>query len=226
VELESFDQWLKYVFDHPDDDRDWHFHIDDADWWDYRVAPAFTLDCLIQLFENTQTTTSAYSDAQIAHALWFIGSSSSSGYMETLFDGKLNWATRQRAFNAIYTLFENFFAKRCTPHLSHTIRNIEPPDISPLNVTCYMWWDLDWIVAQPNNPARQEIDRLALDIMTRTLKLPSLACQESALHGFGHWHYYYPKETQTIIDAFLKGEPTMNVELKAYALAARAGCVQ
>jgi hypothetical protein len=224
VELKdlSFGQWLKYVFDH--DDRDWHFQ-DDAPYWNENAHPALTLQYVTCLFENIHSATHAYSDAQIAHGLWFLASTACSSHLLCLFDGRVAWAQRERGFNALYLLFARLFAKRCTPHLSHLDRTETPPHVNPLNLICYMWWDLDWIYPAKEDAARQQASLLALNIMQQSLALPSPACQESALHGLGHWHYVFPKEVETIIAAFLKRETMLSAELKAYALSARGGCV-
>lgn len=209
----TFAQWLKYVFDHPDDDRDWHFR-DDFEWWDSADHPAQTFMYMTRLFENILSATAAYSDAQIAHGLWFIASSSS-GFLYTAAN-----IGREQTLTASYHLFEQLFAKRCTPHLSSLDRATTPSHVNPLNMTCYMWWDLDWI-----SPVQLKINELALDIMERTLWLNSIACQESALHGLGHWKSKYPEQVIRIIDEFLKREKSLHPDLQNYALAARSGCV-
>jgi hypothetical protein len=38
--------------------------------------------------------------------------------------------------------------------------------------------------------------------MEHTLWLNSLACQESALHGLGHWQALYPEQVAGIVDHF------------------------
>lgn len=62
--------------------------------------------------------------------------------------------------------------------------------------------------------------------MERTLQLDNIACQESALHGLGHWHSAYPKEVERIIDAFLQSNLNIRPELEQYAQSARIGMVQ
>ena len=62
--------------------------------------------------------------------------------------------------------------------------------------------------------------------MERTLRLDSIACQESALHGLGHWNRRYRAETRAIIRDFLKRKPEASQEMKDYALAAYEGCIQ
>ena len=61
--------------------------------------------------------------------------------------------------------------------------------------------------------------------MAEILALDSLACQESALHGLGHWQHAYPEEVQQIIDRFLNANKNLRPELAAYARSARTGCV-
>jgi len=61
--------------------------------------------------------------------------------------------------------------------------------------------------------------------MTNALALDSIACQESALHGLGHWHGAYPDEVEAIVDRFLAAHPTSRPELLTYARSARSGCV-
>jgi hypothetical protein len=62
--------------------------------------------------------------------------------------------------------------------------------------------------------------------MADVLALDSVACQESALHGLGHWQAAYPHVVEATIDRFLAARPRARPELVAYARGARAGCVQ
>jgi hypothetical protein len=95
-----------------------------------------------------------------------------------------------------------------------------------MNVTCYMWWDLLPLAGAPGDPAHVALDRAALDVMAETLALDAIACQESALHGLGHWHAAYPAPVEATIDRFLAARPDARPELVAYARSARGGCVQ
>jgi hypothetical protein len=218
----TFAQWLKYIFDHPDDDRDWHFHIDDDEQWrDTFNTPILTPNYVTRLFENITNATAPYSDAQIAHGLWFIASPNSDVLSCAVYEN-LDPLENQRILNLSYNLFEQLFAKRCTPHLSHLHRASTPTQVNPLNMTCYMWWDLGWITPQPGNL----ISEVSLSIMERTLGINSIACQESALHGLGHWKFKYPERVIRIIDQFLKRETDLYPDLKRYALNARTGVIQ
>jgi hypothetical protein len=59
------------------------------------------------------------------------------------------------------------------------------------------------------------------DVIARTLALPNVACQESALHGIGHGF-----GAPAMVDAYLAANPDIPPALRAYALNARAGRVQ
>jgi hypothetical protein len=86
-----------------------------------------------------------------------------------------------------------------------------------------MWWNLFPIFPQPGS--LQIICDTALQVMADILALESLACQESALHGLGHWKRAYPSEVQRIIDRFLETQKGLRPELVAYAKSAPSGCV-
>jgi hypothetical protein len=77
----------------------------------------------------------------------------------------------------------------------------------------------------PDEPNRNEIDNEILRVMERTLHLDSPACQESALHGLGHWMPQYPGRVQEIVDKFLAVRSGLRKELREYAQSARMGCV-
>jgi hypothetical protein len=62
--------------------------------------------------------------------------------------------------------------------------------------------------------------------MRRILAVDSVACQESALHGLGHWQRHYPTFVREAIDEFLTTRKNMRRELREYAQCARHGCVQ
>ena len=68
-------------------------------------------------------------------------------------------------------------------------------------------------------------DAAVLALLSDILTMDSLACQESALHGLGHWSYYYRAKVRKIIAGFLAGLPE-GAALRAYARAAAVGLGQ
>lgn len=216
----TFEQWLAHVFDHPVNEsmQEWYWD-EDAEWWDGPHAD--TIQFLTRAFETTTEVFRLYSDAQLNQGLWYIASNACSNHMFALLDPAVPWAARQRCIHSIHRLFEDCFAKRCTPHLSH----LDEPNAKPLNSICYMWWDIIPISPQPNDPDQKRLDQEILGVMESTLQLDSLACQESALHGLGHWHLSYPQRVTAIVDTFLHRHKDLREELRIYATRAARGCV-
>lgn len=175
-----------------------------------------TLLRLAEIFENPAPLLSKYSDAQIGQAFWDLGSNVFGG----LYDGTIDWELRHRLIRSIEALFRGLFAARCVPvlgHLSET-RN-------PLSIACYMWWDFDCWYATPDPLTRNPYDSAFLASMKAILVIDQVACQESALHGLGHWQHAHKSEVEGIIDAFLQGRPDIREELRQYATNARRGYV-
>jgi hypothetical protein len=132
------------------------------------------------------------------------------------------WPVRQRAWRSIVPLFREVMARRCTPALSH----LDEPGASPLNLACYMWWDLMPVAPAPtsSDTSRRLLDDELLAVMTALLKIPHDACRESALHGLGHWALS-EKRAVPAIDTFLARSADLRPDLLAYAKAARSGCI-
>ncbi len=218
----SFDQWILYVFDHalPSSPHrlPW-YHQANTDWWSPSLQPHVTVAYLTNLFEHATHVLTPFSDAQINQGLWFLVSNSCSDHMSVLLDLRVPWLERKHCIASMYQLFAQFFASRCTPHLSHLdTQKASTSKVSPLNSICYMWWDLMAI-------SGKEIDEACLEVMQRTLDLDALACRESALHGLGHWAHSYPQEVEAIINGWLVRNPFLKEALKEYAYAARKGHV-
>ena len=61
-----------------------------------------------------------------------------------------------------------------------------------------MWWDVFPCVGEPENEEFIDRDREIVNIMEKTLELDHTACQESALHGLGHWQISYPERSNKV----------------------------
>lgn len=210
----GYDDWIRHIFDHPAEGPQWYFDPD-APFWD--GPPALTLAHTTRLFETPVTSLDAYSDAQINQGLWYLLGDAAG---DVLANAMLATAHRAHCIAAMMTLYNDLFAVRCTPHLSH-----RSEEAGPLNAVCYMWWDILVLMPQPGNREQAEVDRAALHVMEETLRLDSVACQESALHGLGHWYSGYPQEIGRIIDRYVARSARVRAELLVYAKSARTGCV-
>ena len=210
----SFEDWILFVFCWPENGAGsiggnaWQMD----EYW--AASPAIVVSYLTQLFEQPVMVLADYGDGEIAQGLWDVAE-----YAAALTATSVPLSDRLRCIDALTTLFRDLFAVRCSPHLGHRSETGE----SPLNTICYMWWDLFAI-----NPVPEERDILlaaALRSQTASLHLPSMACQEAALHGFGHYWDADAAAIQTIIDDWLQQHPDLRPDLRNYALSARGGCV-
>ena len=209
-----FEEWLTFIFDHPVTKPEWHWNINVA--WpelDARSEIAY----LTQTFEQADLVLGSFSDRQVNQGFYVLFNAD---YMFCLRDQTVLLPERLRCIYAMEALFAKCFAVRCSPHLSH----LDERGANPLNSVCYMWWDILPIHGLsshvPERPDSAAIDQACLTVMKQTLEVDNVACQESALHGLGHWSIYYP-EVKTVIDVFLKRNNSARSELRSYAKAAR-----
>ena len=217
----SYPDWLNYVFDHavPFYEEAWYLEPE-ADWWQPR--PEQAVDYLARVFESPEPLVEEFSDSQIAQGLHYLVDNGAGGYCRFLTDVSVPIDARTACIEAFSTLFARLFQPRCEPVLSH----LDEPGGNALNRICYMWWDIMPIFPAGARAGADPIYEACLAEMRETLRLPNPACQESALHGLGHWAGAYPEFAAATIDAYLAANPKLRPELARYAEAARAGCIQ
>jgi hypothetical protein len=209
----SFDEWVRHMFDHPVNHPEWYW---DTDADRAEIEPQRVLAHATNLFERAAELLASYTDAQANQGLWFLINEGGSP-LYALTETSISMEQRVRCILSISSLFNQCFAPRCTPHLSH----LDEPGTGALNSVCYMWWDIFPLHGQPGDVARREIDAACLSVMEATLQLPSIACQESALHGLGHWGLNYEGRCQSIVSAFMQQHEGLRRELREYAVRAR-----
>ena len=215
----SYDTWIAHCFDHAVTPQAW-YTAPDAPEWD--APAALTLDYLTRLFNSPVESVGRFSDAQLNQGFWYLASSSFSDHMYVLVDATLPEAARLACLGAMKQLFGQLFAARCTNRPSH---GAAADELSELNKICFMWWEVLPLHGEPNDPRRIKFDQAVLALQRDTLAMESLACQESALHGLGHWSYYYRTKVRPMIEAYLDGMPD-HAALRAYAQLAADGKVQ
>ena len=84
-----------------------------------------------------------------------------------------------------------------------------------------MWWD---ILSFATGRLSLRCDGELIQAMSRQLDIPAASCQESGLHGLGHWQPRAPDLVERIVDRYLARSHILP-ELGAYALEARDGSV-
>ena len=213
---QAFDEWIDRVFDHPVGQFKWYWNDDTSE-----IAPAIAIRHLTQLFTTAQPALSRFANAQIGQGLWYLACGACSNYMWPLVQDGISWESRRTCIRAIASLFEQVFAQRCSDHLSH----LDERDADALNEVCYMWWDLFPTWGDPDDPSCRERDREVLQVMARALSIDSVACQESVLHGLGHWHAHYPEFVEREIRQYLHENQLSRPELRQYAHGACRGNV-
>ena len=178
----SFEEWIEHAFSREVriQQAAWYFDPN-HDWWDPKPVEAVAY--LTRLFEDPERSLCWFSDDQIAQGLTYLVGTSASGDNGWLSAIEVPVEARVRCVEAIGKLFDRLFAPRCTPHLSH----LSEVAAGTLNCVCYMWWDEFPCIALPSDPNLRRLSGTALTTMEHILGLGSLACQESALHGLGHW---------------------------------------
>jgi len=216
----GFEQWIEHAFGPAlrHGRNPWFFDAD-ADWWD--PEPTIAVEYLTRLFADADALLQWFSDAQIAQGLTYLVDTSATGDSGWLYSRAVPAARRRACIEATVELFARLFAPRCSAQLGH----LSESPAGSLNGVCYMWWDSFPAVALPDDPDRPALHGAMIEAMTRILALPSAACQESALHGLGHWHRDQPAAVERIVDRFLATGEAADARLLPYARAARCGCV-
>jgi hypothetical protein len=210
----SFAQWASFVFDHPiaqAEEKEWYWQHE----WEHEADHSLMLECLVRLFRNPTFLLNAYSPEQLEQGFWFL--QKPCGFLEKgLRDTNVEWRLRKECIISMGDLFERLFA------------------VHPLaDSACYMWWDsvisgyfetshTSWhSLIVDNEDARAQ--QVIFETLCRILRLDSRECQKSALHGLGHLNH--PLTGQTI-EAYLNENPTMDEELKGYAVKCIKGEIQ
>ena len=213
-----FEGWVEHVFDHEVRNPQWYFDADAPVW---AGSAELTLAHMTRLFSDPAGTLERFDDERLNQGFWYLVDSAGSNHMLALTEASVDVAARVRCIESFSSLFAKLLTLRCSPHLSHC----DEPGASPLNLACYMFWDINPFFGAPDDPSHRELDAAALRVMEDTLALDSLACRESALHGLGHWRGSYSKPVEQIIDRALRRQTDWPSGLVTYAGHAKSGCV-
>lgn len=217
----SFEEWLASYFDHPVPKSLNDFGRNATRLC--KTTPVTETEYVIRAFEDPHTALWRFSDDQLGGGLWMMLSGGRADNWQYPFHFEhesISWPLKERAIRSIYTLYERLFAVRCSNKLAHLNETS-----AWLDTACYMWWDIFPTYRRIATVVRERLNDELVDVMARALRLNSVACQESALHGLGEWQINYPERTQPLIDDFLK-QKTLRPELRRYALSARSGLIQ
>ena len=229
-EAVTFEEWVTWAFDHPvaaETKDEWWWGVPDHDEYGRLMdgPPQRALMFVTKLFESPLAYLSSYSDAQIDQGLNFIVFRACSNHFEGIMDRDIDLGLRSRCIRSLENLSRELFAPRCSDNVwIYT---------NPLNHMCDMLWDM--VVGDADTAERNpdgiwqivrytEIDKELLDTLARILALPSVACQQSALHGLGHLVRKAALGSD-VIQQYLDTHPNLRDDLREYAQKALVGSV-
>ena len=226
-----FEEWVSQIFAHAVEREGWYW-AEDVDSEAYELNPVRLVAHTTQLCEKSASVLAPFTDAQVDQGFWFLVGSPSE--LDVLGADVVPLPDRLRCIRSIFSLFEECFAIRCTSHLSH----MDESGVGPMNSICYMWWDFLWhlitqwrdaeflrqipVQYQLRATDQDVIDAACISVMESILEIPSIACQESAIHGLGHWGRFRPERCHPVIAAFFERHPDVRPELRRYALKAQS----
>jgi hypothetical protein len=218
----DFDLWIDFVFNHPVTDPSWYWSSEPFEhaWHDQEPTPSTMVAYLTRLFEAPEFLFEQFSKDQIGEGLNLLINIACSGDITLFNDESVPWEERKRGFRSILSLYQRAFA----PHCSNGTKGSNPK----LEWICFMFWDVVALGHTLKNPDEQrEREAIVFSVLEQTLDLPSLACQEAALHGLAH-HCFGGRREQVsaIVDRWLARQTDLLEWLRDYALAARVGAVQ
>ena len=188
------------------------------DWWE--PEPREGIAYLTRLFANGPEVLHWFSDAQIAQGLTGLVNVMAIGAQPWMADPVTPASERAAVWPAIAHFFNDVLAPKCAPELGHLAK--EPPP--PINMVTYMWWESFPGFTSSDDPERALVYDAELDCLERVLQIDSVACQEAALHGLGHWVGHEPR-CADVIDRYLASGKARMPELVSYAKSARCRCV-
>jgi hypothetical protein len=213
-----YQEWLTHVFDHEIQTHlpQWYW---DEDAPKFIAEPGEIVELLGQTFIYAGRDLTKYTDAQVDQGVWYMVSIECSDFIMALQSPEVTLAKRLETIGNIFHLYSDCFAKRCFESLGHLSE-----EGSPLNSSCYMFWDMSHLDYTRNGPDSLRMQDAALDVLTKILTIEHRACRESALHGLSGYALTSPERTHQIIDQFLS-RTKPDDKLLAYALKAREGNV-
>jgi hypothetical protein len=199
----SFQEWVRFIFDHPVSDPAWFWEDDEYDI-EYECTPEVSLRLYTRLFTNPAFLLDEYSPEQIQQGFDFIYFGSGQTIDAALWDEKTDFGLRQQCICSMVALYENLFTR------------------DPISDTSVMWWDRlrDWGIKPCSDDDRVAVQDVMFKALTRILGINSVNCWEGALHGLGHLRH---KDTRIVIDEWLKSGVCKDKELREYAETCKTG---
>lgn len=210
-------EFTQYLYERPIDGEEWYFsdgHEDLSLQKDQLVRLA------AQAFKGAAKAANQFDEKQVCMGLRYLVNPSCGPIPYLYLDASIDFSIRSNAITSMQDLFRNLFAKLSNKNALYRACGGLPLSYRE---TCYMWWEMFPRHGVPRRADMEETDTVICQTISSILEIDNLACQESALHGLGHWYSSRPDEVSEAIKSFLPHAP---VALKEYAIDAMRGRVQ
>lgn len=206
-------EFTRYLYDRPVEGVEWYF---DDEHEDLDLPKSQLVQLATLAFENVGVAAKQFEEKQVCMGLRYLINPSCGPIPYFYLDASIDFVIRSNAVLRMQAVFRDLFA-----HIS----NGRGGSAVPLSYgeTCYMWWDMFPRHGVPRRADLEDIDAVIFQTMDSILRIDNVACQESALHGLGHWFSSRPVEVVEAIESFLPHAPS---ELREYAIQAMRGHVQ
>ena len=102
----SFNEWVKFVFDHPVTEPEWYME----EHWGWEGEPEVVLRYVIQLMSQVEVLVDMYSAAQIEQGLWFLVGPVG-GLFDWLWDEDIDWNLRRECIQSMANIFKTLFVR-------------------------------------------------------------------------------------------------------------------
>jgi hypothetical protein len=210
-------EFARYLYERPIDGTEWYFSDEHED---LNLQKDQLVQLAAQAFSDVAKAANQFDEKQVCMGLRYLVNPSCSPIPYLYLDASIDFSIRSNAIMSMQALFQNLFANLSSEHALY-----QASGGSPLSYreTCYMWWEMFPRHGVPRRADMEETDAIICQTISSILEIDNLACQESALHGLGHWFSSRPNEVSEAIKSFLPHAP---VALKEYAINAMQGRVQ
>jgi len=222
-------EFTKYLFERPTDGLEWYFRDEHED---PSVAKELLVELVAGVFMQAASIGSQFSERQVCMGLRYLVNPSSGPIAYRYLDASIDFEVRKWAIASMRFVFSDLFAQKLEGNGAYREHGGLPLSYGE---TCYMWWDMFPRHGIPRRADMEDVDSVICQTIGSVLEVDVLACQESALHGLGHWFSSRPDEVETAVKSFLPRVPfalqqyafeAMPFALQQYAFEAMQGLVQ
>lgn len=163
------------------------------------------------LFEKPAVHLSGFSRSEIAAGLEYLIQATGSEMPLALLEPEVPLDMRIKCCASVENIFKQIFADQCKPELVHTSGTDDE-----MNIACFLWWEYFPTFFHLGTSDGDALQAEREKVMCQTLAIDSLACRESAIHGFGHLLEDRQVFAETMLNACVT-DVALVPELREYA---------